>query len=198
MLLLPLAGALLMLPSGSSTTRRWLGMYVAALFTVIFLPVVFGIAVDLGMVQPLARMGAHMQDALDQFTTAAEGLALPAGAEMWRVAQWQAWLESVPDSVLNALGGVVSILLGWLLSLAALIVGMLVGVYLLLNLLGLIGGFMGGAGGSAGAAFGLSRLRSGGTRVERGTHTIMNAFVSTQTTPPAALPAPPPGGNRAT
>ena len=48
MLLLPLAGALIMLPNGASWISRWLGMYVGALFTVIFLPIIFGIAIDLG------------------------------------------------------------------------------------------------------------------------------------------------------
>ena len=38
MLLLPLAGALLLLPNGASWLSRWLGMYLGALFTVIFLP----------------------------------------------------------------------------------------------------------------------------------------------------------------
>ena len=158
MLLLPLAASLTLLPNGASWLSRWLGMYLGALFTVIFLPVMFGIAVDLGMVQPLARMGEQMREALTQFSAAAEQLAVPAGSEVWRIAQWKDWLQGIPDSMLSALGGVVSLLLGWLLSLVALIVGMLVGVYLLLNLPGYIGGFIGGIGASAGAAFGLSRV----------------------------------------
>lgn len=56
---------------------RWVGMYVSALFTVLFLPIIFGIAVDLGMMQPLARMSEYMANALDQFALAADALVLP-------------------------------------------------------------------------------------------------------------------------
>ena len=199
MLFLPLAGALLLLPNGASWISRWLGMYLAALFTVIFLPVIFGIAVDLGMVQPMARMGTYMQDALTEFTAAADALTLPSGSEVWRVAQWQDWLQNVPDSILNALAGIGSILLGWLLSLVALIVGMLIGVYLLMNLPGFVGGFIGGVGASAGAAFALSRMSSGRARTEHTTNNTVNALVTTQSPgdmSSRALPAPKPGGMR--
>lgn len=199
MLLLPLAGALLLLPNGASWISRWLGMYIAALFTVIFLPIIFGIAVDLGLVQPLARMGSYMQDALTQFSEAADALTLPSGSEVWRVAEWQDWLQNVPDSLLNTLAGIGNILLGWLLSLVALIVGMLIGVYLLMNLPGFVGGFIGGIGASAGAAFALARPARGGSRVERTTNNSMNALVMMRSPGDEdgrALPAPGPGGAR--
>ena len=171
---------------------RWLGMYLAALFTVIFLPILFGIAVDLGMVQPLVRMSTHMQEALSQFSDAAEALALPSGAEAWRIAQWQDWLQGIPDSMLSALGGIVSILLGWLLSLVALIVGMLVGVYLLMNLPGFVGGFIGGIGASAATAFGLSRV-SGGSRAYPPQSRASKATTPSSSSPP---PSPKAGGSR--
>ena len=196
MLLLPLAGALIMLPNGASWISRWLGMYVGALFTVIFLPIIFGIAIDLGMVQPLARMGGHMQDALTQFSAASQALDVPSGAELWKVGEWQDWLQGIPDSLLSALGGITSILLGWLLSLVGLIVGMLIGVYLLMNLQGLIGGFIGGIGASAAAAFSLSRVPGGSGK------TYHHTTQTTSSPPPpspggsGSVPAPKPGGAR--
>ncbi len=197
MLLLPLAGALLLLPNGASWISRWLGMYLGALFTVIFLPIIFGIAIDLGMVQPMAQMGVHMQDALTQFSAAAEALTLPSGAEVWNVAEWQAWLENIPDSLLSAFGGIVSILLGWLLSLVALIVGMLIGVYLLMNLPGFVGGFIGGIGATTGAAFALSRPSggSGGRTMVSGSSTQTHSR-SAGGSSSATLPSPKPGGTR--
>lgn len=199
MLFLPLAGALLLLPNGASWMSRWLGMYTAALFTVIFLPIIFGIAVDLGMVQPMARLGVHMQDALTRFSEAAAVLTLPSGAEVWRIAQWQAWLQNIPDSLLSALGGIVSILLGWLLSLVALVVGMLIGVYLLMNLPGFVGGFIGGIGASAGAAFALSRPSAsrGGTRqMSAGSSSGSMTAQPHGNSDASALPAPKSGGMR--
>lgn len=198
MLLLPLAGSLIMLPNGASWISRWLGMYVGALFTVIFLPIIFGIAIDLGMVQPLARMGTHMQDALSQFGDAAQALNVPSGAELWKVAEWQDWLQGIPDSLLNILGGITSILLGWLLSLVGLIVGMLIGVYLLMNLQGLIGSFIGGIGASAAAAFSLSRVPGSSSKTY---HHIRHTTSPSSPSPPggagsSSVPAPRPGGAR--
>jgi hypothetical protein len=193
MLLLPLAGALLLLPNGASWMSRWLGMYAGSLFTVLFLPIVFGIAVDLGMAQPMRTMSTHMDEALVAFGAAAEMMAVPTGPDAWNPAQWQSWLESVPDSLLSAFGGIVSILLGWLLSLIALIVGMLVGVYLLMNLPGLMGGFIGGIGASAASAFSLARP-GGGTGIRS-----LGAARSPPARPASGsqtLPTPKPGGSR--
>ena len=194
MLLLPLAGALIMLPNGASWISRWLGMYVGALFTIIFLPIIFGIAIDLGMVQPLAQMGTHMQDALTQFGDAAQALNVPSGAEVWKVGEWQNWLQGIPDSLLSLLGGITSILLGWLLSLVGLIVGMLIGVYLLMNLQGLIGGFIGGVGASAAAAFALSRPPGGSSKTYH--HTTSPLPPPPSGSGPSTVPAPKPGGAR--
>lgn len=195
MLFLPLAGALTLLPNGASWISRWVGMYVASLFTVIFLPIIFGIAVDLGMVQPLERMGTHMQDALTQFSEAADSLAVPAGSEVWRVAEWQNWLQGIPDSMLSALGGIVSILLGWLLSLVALIVGMMVGVYLLMNLPGFVGGFIGGIGATAATAFGLSRITTR-SQPTSNAYSTTSQKTSSENTDTATLPTPQAGGVR--
>lgn len=200
MLFLPLAAALTLLPNGASWISRWIGMYLGALFTVMFLPIIFGIAVDLGMVQPLERMSAHMQTALTQFNGAAEALAVPAGSEVWRVAEWQNWLQGIPDSLLSTLGGIGSILLGWLLSLVALIVGMLIGVYLLMNLPGFISGFIGGIGATAATAFGLSRVTAGGQRMQSYRGPKPPGDDGKPPSPPkpnpAPVPSPPAGGAR--
>jgi hypothetical protein len=61
--LLPIAGAMLMLPGqGASWLSAWVRMYGSALFTVLFLPIIFGMILSLGMVTPVENMAQSIVD----------------------------------------------------------------------------------------------------------------------------------------
>lgn len=189
-LFLPLSAAALMLPGGSSWLSRLVGAYVASVFTVILLPIVFSIAVDLGLVMPLERMADTWQETVDLFTSGWNALTPPRGWETLNPARMWDWFNGLGESW-KLVGSVANFIFGWLLSLLAVVVGMLAGAYLLLNAERYVGLFIG----TFGRAGSLPGPKGGGA-VVRHVHesTPSNPSTSSSSTvltgTPSSAPAP--------
>jgi hypothetical protein len=147
-----LAIAFMMLPGGGlGMMRRLMALYIAALIKVLWLPFMFGILIDLTLRQPMRRFNEHLQAGLDTINTAVADLntripqSLP---EALSPKQWQEWLNSIPSTIMESLGGVLTIIIGWVLGFVMMLVLLGVGIWLMQQTSGvvtsLVGGFSGG------------------------------------------------------
>ncbi len=167
MLFLPLAAAFLVISNGS-WLWKWLSAYLAAIFIVLFVPIIFSIAADLAITQPLKSLGEFLETSQDHFISAMDGFQTPEGASAWNVNKWREWANGLDESALAVLRGIMSAVVGWIIALAMMIFGIFAGVYLMLKIPSYIGSYMGssasgslvvGAAGAAGAGFLTARLR---------------------------------------
>jgi hypothetical protein len=147
-----LAVAFMMLPGGGlGMMRRLSGVYIAALIKVLWLPFMFGILIDLTLRQPMRRFNEHLQTGLDTINIAVADLntripqSLP---EALSPREWQEWLNSIPSTIMESLGGVLTIIIGWVLGFVMMLVLLGVGIWLMQQTSGivtsLVGGFSGG------------------------------------------------------
>ncbi len=146
--LLPVAAALFLLPGGGVWINRWLTMFATSLFTIMFLPVVFGLMINLALVGPAQKLAAHSEASVQQFETQANYFAFnnPDGFWVWgggteKMAQDLQALRSLGVGGWELTTSAVS---GWLISLVGFAVGMVVSLFLLLNLERYLVGFLGG------------------------------------------------------
>jgi hypothetical protein len=147
-----LAAAFLMLPFGGlGMMRRLVGVYVAAILKVLWLPFMFGILIDLTLRQPMRRFNSHLQAGLDSVNTAVADLnaRMPASiTEALSPREWQEWLNSIPITVMESLGGILTIIIGWILGFVMMLVLLGVGIWLMQQTSGFITAIVGGFGGS--------------------------------------------------
>jgi hypothetical protein len=147
-----LGAAFLMLPFGGlGMMRRLVGVYVAALLKVLWLPFMFAILIDLTLRQPMRRFNAHLQVGLDSVNTAVADLntRMPASiTEALSPREWQEWLNSIPTAVMESLGGILTIIIGWILGFVMMLVLLGVGIWLMQQTSGFITAIVGGFGGS--------------------------------------------------
>jgi hypothetical protein len=147
-----LAIAFMMLPGGGlGMMRRLMAVYIAALIKVLWLPFMFGILIDLTLRQPMRRFNEHLQAGLDTINSAVADLntripqSLP---EALSPREWQEWLNSIPSAIMESLGGVLTIIIGWVLGFVMMLVLLGVGIWLMQQTSGvvtsLVGGFSGG------------------------------------------------------
>jgi hypothetical protein len=147
-----LAVAFLMLPGGGlGMMRRLTALYLAALIKVLWLPFMFAILIDLTLRQPMRRFNEHLQAGLDSVNTAVADLnaQMPASiTEALSPREWQDWLNSIPSAVMDSLGGILTIIIGWVLGFVMMLVLLGVGIWLMQQTSGLVtslvGGFSGG------------------------------------------------------
>lgn len=168
MLFLPLAAAFLMISNGS-WLWKWLSAYLAAIFIVLFVPIVFGIAADLAIVEPLNNLADFLDKSEKHFITAMNGFTPPTGAEAWNPNEWRKWSEGLGDSLWKLIQGIWSAVIGWIIALIMMFFGIFAGVYLMLKMPSYIGSylgssptgsFVGGAASLAGAGFLSARLKN--------------------------------------
>jgi hypothetical protein len=147
-----LAAAFLMLPFGGlGMMRRLVGVYVAALLKVLWLPFMFAILIDLTLRQPMRRFNGHLQAGLDSVNTAVADLnsRMPTSiTEALSPREWQDWLNSIPSVVMKSLGGILTIIIGWILGFVMMLVLLGVGIWLMQQTSGFITALVGGFGGS--------------------------------------------------
>jgi hypothetical protein len=147
-----LGAAFLMLPFGGlGMMRRLVGVYVAALLKVLWLPFMFAILIDLTLRQPMRRFNSHLQTGLDSVNTAVADLnsRMPASiTEALSPREWQDWLNSIPSAVMESLGGILTIIIGWILGFVMMLVLLGVGIWLMQQTSGFITAIVGGFGGS--------------------------------------------------
>jgi hypothetical protein len=147
-----LAAAFLMLPFGGlGMMRRLIGVYVAALLKVLWLPFMFAILIDLTLRQPMRRFNAHLQVGLDSVNSAVADLnaRMPTSiTESLSPREWQDWLNSIPSAVMESLGGILTIIIGWILGFVMMLVLLGVGIWLMQQTSGFITAIVGGFGGS--------------------------------------------------
>jgi hypothetical protein len=205
---LPLSAALLMVPGGDGWIGRWVGAYAGAVFTVAFLPLVFGVAVKLGLIEPMNRLNAEISSlnaeliGLVQATAAEQKNLVPGSAfdALSRLFDGSYWA-----SLGEALSRIMQMLLAWVVSLVSMVIGLVVGALLLLNLERQVAAFVGGLANGFAAPAILPLGRMGGGRAQGGGSSTSNtapasASTGTGSSSPAASPAPlpPPGGPRQT
>jgi hypothetical protein len=99
----------------------------------------------------MRRFNEHLQAGLDTINTAVADLntripqSLP---EALSPKQWQEWLSSIPNTIMESLGGVLTIIIGWVLGFVMMLVLLGVGIWLMQQTSGvvtsLVGGFSGG------------------------------------------------------
>ena len=145
------AVAFLMLPGGGlGIMRRLSAIYLAALLKVLWLPFMFGILIDLILRQPLRRFSTHLQAGIGSVNDAVADLnaRMPRNFSSFSPRQWQAWLESIPATVMDSLGGVLTIVIGWVLGFLMMLVLLGVGIWLMQQTSGIITSVVGGFGGS--------------------------------------------------
>jgi hypothetical protein len=147
-----LAAAFLMLPFGGlGMMRRLVGVYVAALLKVLWLPFMFAILIDLTLRQPMRRFNGHLQAGLDSVNTAVADLnsRMPTSiTAALSPREWQDWLNSIPSAVMESLGGILTIIIGWILGFVMMLVLLGVGIWLMQQTSGFITALVGGFGGS--------------------------------------------------
>jgi hypothetical protein len=147
-----LGAAFLMLPFGGlGMMRRLVGVYVAALLKVLWLPFMFAILIDLTLRQPMRRFNGHLQTGLDTVNNAVADLnaRMPASiTEALSPREWQEWLNSIPTTVMESLGGILTIVIGWILGFVMMLVLLGVGIWLMQQTSGFITAIVGGFGGS--------------------------------------------------
>ena len=145
------AVAFLMLPGGGlGIMRRLSAIYLAALLKVLWLPFMFGILIDLILRQPLRRFSTHLQAGIGSVNDAVADLnaRMPRNFSSFSPRQWQTWLESIPATVMDSLGGVLTIVIGWVLGFLMILVLLGVGIWLMQQTSGVITSVVGGFGGS--------------------------------------------------
>ncbi|HEX2863096.1 MAG TPA: hypothetical protein VHN99_00900 [Deinococcales bacterium] len=148
---LPLSAALFLLPGGAAYLSRWLGAYAGALFTVAFLPLVFGISLDLGLIHPMLRLhqeAAQITGQLNQVfaaTSAATAQASGLGKVGAVVSQVSNFLQGGwRDTLQTAAQDVANLVLAWVMGLLGTLVGLVVAAFLMLNLERQVAAFVGG------------------------------------------------------
>lgn len=187
-LFFPLCAAALLLPGGVSWLSKLAGAFVAAVFTVILLPLIFSIAIDLGLVLPLERMAETWQKTVELWNGGVAALRPPSGWETLNPAKMWDWFNGLGESW-KLIGSVANFVMGWLLSVLAVIVGMLAGAYLLLNAERYVGMFIGVFGRTGGIP---------GVRGGRGTSGYYHPSPQTSAPSPGAAPTQIGGGSHAT
>ena len=167
MLFLPLAAAFLMVSNGS-WLWRWLSAYLGAIFIALFVPIIFGIATNLAVTQPLESLGEFLATSQDHFITAMEEFQTPEGASAWNINKWREWANGLDDAALSILRGITTAILGWIIALVMMAFGLFAGAYLMLKMPSYIGSYLGssdsgglvtGPASMAGAGFLSARLR---------------------------------------
>ena len=147
-----LAAAFLMLPGGGlGMLRRLSAVYLAALIKVLWLPFMFGILIDLVLRQPMRRFGEHLQAGISKVNEAVKDLnaRMPASVrEALSPREWQDWLEAIPDTIMTGLGGVLTIMIGWILGFVMILILLGVGIWLMQQASGVITAMVGGFGGA--------------------------------------------------
>jgi hypothetical protein len=190
-----LAAAFLMLPFGGlGMMRRLVGVYVAALLKVLWLPFMFAILIDLTLRQPMRRFNGHLQAGLDSVNTAVADLnaRMPASiTEALSPREWQDWLNSIPSAVMESLGGILTIIIGWILGFVMMLVLLGVGIWLMQQTSGFITAIVGGFGGSGAVPNPLAKA------AQLIQHRIFMNRVSSQREVSSSSPTylPPPGGS---
>ncbi len=156
-----LAVAFLMLPGGGlGMMRRLSSVYVAALIKVLWLPFMFAILIDLTLRQPMRRFNEHLQAGLDAINGAVADLnaRVPTGiAESLSPGQWREWLNSIPNAIMDSLGGVLTIIIGWVIGFVMMLVLLGVGIWLMQQTSGVVTSLVGGFGGGGAVPNVLSR-----------------------------------------
>jgi hypothetical protein len=146
-----LAVAFLMLPGGGlGMMRRLSSVYVAALIKVLWLPFMFAILIDLTLRQPMRRFNEHLQTGIDAINGAVADLnaRVPTGiAESLSPGQWREWLDSIPNAIMDSLGGVLTIIIGWVIGFVMMLVLLGVGIWLMQQTSGVVTSLVGGFGG---------------------------------------------------
>jgi hypothetical protein len=190
-----LAAAFLMLPFGGlGMMRRLVGVYVAALLKVLWLPFMFGILIDLTLRQPMRRFNSHLQAGLASVNNAVADLntRMPASiTEALSPREWQEWLNSIPTTVMESLGGILTIIIGWILGFVMMLVLLGVGIWLMQQTSGFITAMVGGFGGSGAVPNPLAKA------AQLVQHRVLMNRVSSQRELQSNAPKylPPPGGS---
>lgn len=154
--LLPLSGVLLMLPEGgASWLSAWIRMLSSSIFTVIFLPIAFGLVTYLGVVSPTTELASGVQNAniimTDVVNTLAPYQDQPALPDLRALLDLGGRLAA---EIQAAVQGFFVVLVNWLVSIIMMIAGFIIGIFLLFRLETVVRGFMGGVLAGAGAAAG--------------------------------------------
>jgi hypothetical protein len=190
-----LAVAFLMLPGGGlGMMRRLSAVYVAALIKVLWLPFMFAILIDLTLRQPMRRFNEHLQAGIDAINSAVADLnsRVPSGiAESLSPGQWREWLESIPNAVMDSLGGVLTIIIGWVIGFVMMLVLLGVGIWLMQQTSGVVTSLVGGFGGGGAVPNVLSRTAQ---MIQQRSH--YNRLAERRNELPSDTPRqlPPPGG----
>ena len=171
-LFIVLAASFLLISNGSWMTR-WLSSYASAIVVTLFLPIIFNIAVDLAIAQPVAILQQNMQSAVDNITVVSDAaFGYPQGGELFSKREWQAWLESVMGSFGSALRALWFGVMGWILSMLTMLVGLIVAGFLMAQLPSYVASFMGGSGSGYIAGVGASVAALGSKVIRGGSSTI--------------------------
>ena len=171
-LFIVLAASFLLI-SNSSWMMRWLSAYASAIVVTLFLPVIFNIAVDLAIAQPVSILQQNMQSAVDNLTVVSDAaFGYPSGGEVFSKREWQAWLESVMGSFGSALRALWFGVMGWILSMLTMLVGLIVAGFLMAQLPSYVASFMGGSGSGSIAGVGASIAALSSRAIKGGSQTI--------------------------
>ena len=176
-LFIVLAASFLLVSNGS-WMMRWLSAYASAIVVTLFLPVIFNIAVDLAIAQPVDILQQNMQSAVDNLTVVSDAaFGYPQGGEVFSKREWQAWLESVMGSFGSALRALWFGVMGWILSMLTMLVGLIVAGFLIAQLPSYMASFMGGSGSGSIAGVGAS-IAALGSRAIRGGSSMVSSSTS--------------------
>jgi len=171
-LFIVLAASFLLVSNGS-WMMRWLSAYASAIVVTLFLPVIFNIAVDLAIAQPVSILQQNMQSAVDNLTVVSDAaFGYPIGGEVFSKREWQAWLESVMGSFGSALRALWFGVMGWILSMLTMLVGLIVAGFLMAQLPSYVASFMGGSGSGSIAGVGATIAALSSRAIRGGSQTI--------------------------
>jgi hypothetical protein len=194
-----LAVAFLMLPGGGlGMMRRLSAVYIVALIKVLWLPFMFAILIDLTLRQPMRRFNEHLQAGIDAINGAVADLnaRVPSGiAESLSPGQWREWLESVPTAIMDSLGGVLTIVIGWVIGFVMMLVLLGVGIWLMQQTSGVVTSLVGGFGGGGAVPNVLSRVAQ---MIQQRIYVNRLADKRNESLPEAPRQLPPPGGQAST
>ena len=167
-----------LLISNGSWMMRWLSAYASSIVVTLFLPVIFNIAVDLAIAQPVDILQQNMQSAVDNLTVVSDAaFGYPQGGEVFSKREWQAWLESVMGSFGSALRALWFGVMGWILSMLTMLVGLIVAGFLMAQLPSYVASFMGSSGSGSIAGVGAS-IAALGSKAIRGGSSMVSSSVS--------------------
>jgi len=162
-----------LLISNGSWMMRWLSAYASAIVVTLFLPVIFNIAVDLAIAQPVDILQQNMQSAVDNLTVVSDAaFGYPQGGEVFSKREWQAWLETVMGSFGSALRALWFGVIGWILSMLTMLVGLIVAGFLMAQLPSYVASFMGGSGSGSIAGVGATIAALSSRAIRGGSQTI--------------------------